>query len=538
MAETAIAPKANNYSKLPRKQVILTMAGVMLALFLASLDQTIVGTALPRIIADLGGFSQYTWVLTSYLIATTVTVLIAGKLSDLFGRKWILMSAIVIFITGSILCGVSATLNQLIIFRGIQGIGAGAIMGLTFIIIGDLFPPTERGKYAGFLSGVFGISSIIGPTLGGFITDNLSWNWIFFINVPLGILIVILFIFFFPNLRPDLIKPKVDYLGIATMALTVVPLMLALSLGGVNYEWSSPLIIGMLILSFVMLFVFLRVESRASEPILPLWLFKNNIVTISSIIVFIMGFSLFSAIVFVPLFFQGVLGSTATASGTLLTPMMLGMVVGAILSGQLLSRTGGHYRIQGAIGIIIMVIGIFLLSTMTVETSNTAAIRNIVITGLGLGTTMPLYLIAVQNAVSHSILGVATSTNAFFRTIGGTLGLAVVGSIMNNTFLSRVTENVSPEILQKIPAEQMNALTENPQALVNPDALVQLQTVFEGMGEQGITLFNSLIITLREALSSAIGQVFLVLFFFVLGALVLSFFIKQIPLRKHQGEND
>jgi len=538
LAETAIAPKANNYSKLPRKQVILTMAGVMLALFLASLDQTIVGTALPRIIADLGGFSQYTWVLTSYLIATTVTVLIAGKLSDLFGRKWILMSAIVIFITGSILCGVSATLNQLIIFRGIQGIGAGAIMGLTFIIIGDLFPPTERGKYAGFLSGVFGISSIIGPTLGGFITDNLSWNWIFFINVPLGILIVILFIFFFPNLRPDLIKPKVDYLGIATMALTVVPLMLALSLGGVNYEWSSPLIIGMLILSFVMLFVFLRVESRASEPILPLWLFKNNIVTISSIIVFIMGFSLFSAIVFVPLFFQGVLGSTATASGTLLTPMMLGMVVGAILSGQLLSRTGGHYRIQGAIGIIIMVIGIFLLSTMTVETSNTAAIRNIVITGLGLGTTMPLYLIAVQNAVSHSILGVATSTNAFFRTIGGTLGLAVVGSIMNNTFLSRVTENVSPEILQKIPAEQMNALTENPQALVNPDALVQLQTVFEGMGEQGITLFNSLIITLREALSSAIGQVFLVLFFFVLGALVLSFFIKQIPLRKHQGEND
>ena len=533
MAETKVSPKPNSYSKLPRKQVILTMAGVMLALFLASLDQTIVGTALPRIIADLGGFSQYTWVLTSYLVATTVTVLIAGKLSDLFGRKWILMSAIVIFITGSILCGLSATMNQLIIFRGIQGIGAGAIMGLTFIIIGDLFSPAERGKYAGFLSGVFGLSSIIGPTLGGFITDNLSWHWIFFINIPLGIIIVTLFIFFFPHLRPDFKKPKVDYLGIATMALTVVPLMLALSLGGVNYEWSSPLIIGMLIFSLVMFFVFLRVESRASEPILPLWLFKNNIVSISSIIVFIIGFGMFSAIVFVPLYFQGVLGTTATASGTFLTPMMLGVVVGALISGQLLSRAGGHYRIQGAIGVMIMAAGLFLLSTMSAETSNATAIRNIVFLGLGLGITMPLYLIAVQNAVPHSILGVATSTNAFFRTIGGTLGLAVVGSIMNNTFLSRLTENISPEILQKIPAEQINALTENPQALVNPDALVQLQTVFEGMGEQGITLFNSLIITLRESLSSAIGQVFLVSFFIVLAALVLSLFIKQIPLRRH-----
>ncbi|MFC1865574.1 MDR family MFS transporter [Chloroflexota bacterium] len=538
MSKTSIKPQSSSYNRLPRKQVVLTMAGIMLALFLASLDQTIVGTALPRIIADLEGFSQYTWVLTSYLVATTVTVLIAGKLSDLYGRKWVLMSAIVIFIIGSILCGLSATMNQLIIFRGLQGIGAGAIMGLTFIIIGDLFPPAERGKYAGFLSGVFGISSVIGPTLGGFITDNLSWHWIFFINVPLGILIVVLFIFFFPHLRPDIKKPRVDYLGITTMAFAVVPLMLALSLGGVDYEWSSPLIIGMLVFAFVMALTFIWVENRVAEPILPLWLFKNSIVSLSSAIALILGFGMFSTIVFVPLYFQGVLGTTATASGTFLTPMMLGVVFGAVVSGQLLSRAGGHYRLQGAIGIAIMLAGIFLLSKMTAETSNAAAIRNIVVTGLGLGITMPLYLIAVQNAVPHSVMGIATSTNAFFRTIGGTLGLAIVGSIMNSTFVARFTENLSPQISAIIPEEQLVALTKNPQALVNPGALGQLHAVFEGTGEQGEVLFNSLLITLREALSSAIGQVFFISFLIVLVALFLSLFIRQIPLREHDGKTN
>ncbi len=528
----------NKYSILPKRQVILTMAGIMLALFLASLDQTIVGTALPRIIADLGGFSQYTWVLTSYLVATTVTVMIAGKLSDLYGRKWVLMSAIVVFIIGSILCGVSDTMNQLIIFRGIQGIGAGAIMGLTFIIIGDLFPPSERGKYAGFLSGVFGISSVIGPTLGGFITDNLSWHWIFFINIPLGVLIVILFILFFPHLRPDILKPRVDYLGITTIAMAVVPLMLALSLGGVDYEWSSALIIGMLVFSFIMALVFIWVESRASEPILPMWLFKNSIVSISSAITFILGFGMFSAIVFVPLYFQGVLGTTATASGAFLTPMMLGVVFGAVISGQLLSRAGGHYRLQGAIGIIIMLVGMFLLSQMTAETSNATAVRNIVITGFGLGITMPLFLIAVQNAVPHSVLGIATSTNTFFRTVGGTLGLAIVGSIMNNNFTTNFNENLPTQLATIIPKEQLAALTENPQALVNPDALVQLQALFNGMGNQGEVLFNSLLLTLRQALSSAIGQVFLVSFFIILVALVLTIFLKQIPLRTHNGDTD
>jgi EmrB/QacA subfamily drug resistance transporter len=516
---------------------MLTVAGVMMALFLASLDQTIVGTALPRIIVDLGGFSQYTWVLTAYLVATTVTVLIAGKLSDLFGRKWLLTGAVAVFAIGSVLCGIADTMTQLIFARGFQGIGAGAIMGLSFIIVGDLFPPSERGKYAGIFSAVFGLSSVIGPTLGGFITDNLSWHWVFFINVPLAIIILGLFIFFFPHLKPDFKRPHIDYPGIIFLALTVVPLMIALSIGGVDYDWLSPQIIGMLAISLVSLLIFIRVESRSPEPILPLWIFKKNIVAIASIATFLIGFGMFSAIIFVPLFFQGVLGTTATASGTFLTPMMLGVVFGAFISGQLLSRAGGHYRLQGAAGIAIMAVGVFLLSQMTADTGNGVAILNIVITGFGLGMTMPVFLIAVQNAVPHNVLGIATSTNMFSRTVGGTMGLAVVGSVMNSAFLSAFTEKLPAEVSAVLPAEQLSSLAENPQALVNPDALSQLQVFFAQMGDQGMALFNSLVETMREALSTGIGQVFMVGFFILLAALVISVFIKQIPLRTGRGDS-
>lgn len=509
------------------------MAGVMLALFLASLDQTIVGTAMPRIITDLGGFTHYTSVVTAYLVAATVTVLIAGKLSDLYGRKWLLTIGISIFVIGSILCGLSQTMAQLIIFRGLQGIGAGAMMGISFIIIGDLFPPNERGKYGGFLTGVFGISSVIGPTLGGFITDSLSWRWVFFVNVPLGILIILLFIFFFPHLRPDIKKPEIDYPGIVTLTLAVVSLMLALSWAGGDYEWFSPLVIGMFAFSVAMFFLFIRVESRSEEPVIPLWIFKNRIVIISSIAVLLIGFGMFNAIIFVPLFFQGVLGTTATTSGTFLTPMMLGVVVGAIISGQLLSRAGSRYRIQGMVGTAVIATGLLLLTRMTVDTTYWTAVTNIVITGLGLGITMPVFLIAVQNAVPHSVLGVATSTNAFFRSLGGAFGLAIVGSVMNSSFLSKFTANLPASVAAVVPPEQLDAIADNPQALISPEAQAQLQSMFARLGEQGPTLFNDLVSTLREALNSALSDVFLVSFAVIIVALIVTFFIKEIPLRKH-----
>ncbi len=517
---------------LPRRQIIITLTGVMLAMFLGSLDQTIVGTAMPRIITDLGGFAHYTWVTTAYIIASTITVPITGKLTDMYGRKWFYIAGLVIFVTGSLLCGLSQTMTQIIIFRGLQGFGGGIMMANAFITVGDLFPPAERGKYQGLMTGVFGISSVIGPTLGGFITDNLSWHWVFFVNVPLGIIIIGLFIFFFPNFRPSNAKPKIDYPGIVTLILAVVPTMLALTWAGVEYPWVSVPIISMFVFSAAMTALFIIIEGRSEEPIIPLWIFKNRIIGISTIVIFITGIGMFGGIIFVPLFFQGVLGLSATASGSFLTPMMLGVVAGALVSGQVLSRAGGHYRLQGMFGLALMALGMGLLSTMTVETSYARAVSYIVITGLGLGITMPLYTIAVQNAVPYAVMGVATSSTAFFRSIGGALGLAILGSVMNNHFASDLVSRISPEAKEIISPEPLDSLAHNPQALLDPEAAEQLRSFFDPFGQQGAALFEHVLEALKLALDSAITQVFFIGLIIIAIAWVVNLFIKEIPLRK------
>jgi len=523
---------------LPKKQVMITFAGVMLAMFLSSLDQTVVGTAMPRIISDLGGFSHYTWVTSVYIIASAVTIPITGKLTDMYGRKFFYLGGLIIFVLASLFCGLSNSMTQIIIFRGMQGIGAGIMMANAFTVIGDIFPPAERGKYQGFVSGVFGLSSIIGPTLGGYVTDTLSWHWVFFVNIPLGILIIILFIFYFPNFRPDNLKHNIDYPGLALLILTVVPAMLAFTWGGVEYAWGSVQIVGMFVFAAVMLALFIFAESHSREPIIPLSLFKNRIVAISELVIFFTAFGMFGSIIFVPLFFQGVLGATATTSGSFLTPMMLGNVAGSFTSGQLLSRAGGHYRRLGAIGIGIMGIGILLLSRMTAETTYATAVVNIIITGIGLGITMPLYTIAVQNAVPYNMLGVATSSTAFFRSIGGSVGLALLGSVMNNRFALELTNKLPDAVKSMIPAGQLDALAKNPQALMSPEAQAQLQGLLGQMGSQVSELFPQVLQALREALGSALSQVFLFALFFVVIAFLINFFIKEIPLRKQHAESN
>jgi EmrB/QacA subfamily drug resistance transporter len=517
---------------LPRKQVMVTFAGVLLAMLLSSLDQTVVGTAMPRIISDLGGFSHYTWITTAYIITSAVTIPITGKLTDMYGRKFFYINGLGIFILASFLCGLSHTMTQIIVFRGVQGIGAGIMMANAFTVIGDIFPPAERGKYQGFTSGVFGLSSIVGPTLGGYITDAFSWHWVFFVNIPLGVLIIVLFIFFFPNFRPDNLRHNIDYLGLVTLVLTVVPTMLSLSWGGVEYSWGSPQIIGIFSFSTVMLALFLMIEKRSREPIIPLSLFRNRIVAISEIVIFFTGMGMFGCIIFIPLFFQGVLGVTATTSGSLLTPMMLGLIAGSFISGQLLSRAGGHYRIQGAAGIAIMGAGLALLSRMTAETSYTHAVSNIVITGFGLGITMPLYTIAVQNAVPYNLLGVATSSTAFFRSIGGSVGLAILGSVMNNRFATELNSQLPTTIKAVLPPDRLASLANNPQALVSPEAQAQLQGLLSQMGSAGSALFERVLQALRQALSSALSEVFLIGLLVLIVAFVVNFLIREIPLRK------
>ena len=539
MRATAAPAATDSYTPLPRRQVVLTMGGLMLALFLASLDQTVVSTAIPRIIADLGGFDRFTWVTTAYLVASTTAVPIVGRLSDLYGRKVFFLGGIVVFLLGSVLAGVSQSMNQLIVFRAIQGIGGGSMMALAFTTVGDLFPPAERGKYQGVVAAVFGLSSVIGPTLGGFITDNLSWNWIFYVNVPLGLPVIALFIRFFPNTRPERRSFRLDYAGMALLVLVVVPLLLGLSLGGVQYEWLSLQIVGILVFAVVVTTVFVFVERRADDPIMPLGIYANPVVSISLVAVFITGFAMFGSIIFIPLFFQGVLGASATSSGSFLTPMMLSMVVAAALSGQALSRLGGHYRLQGLIGIGIMTGGIVLTSRMTPETSFGQAVASIMVTGLGLGVTFPSFTIAVQNASPANLLGAVTSATQFYRSIGGALGLAVLGSFMANRFAAGLRDSLPPALLQALPPDQLARMEENPQALVNPEALAALRAGFADRGPEGEAILAQLIATLQETLASAISSVFVVVAVALSIAFVVTIFLREVPLRgRHPGPGD
>ena len=512
------------------------MAGVMLGIFLASLDQTIVGTAIPRIVADLGGFDRFTWITSAYIVASTTAVPIVGRLSDLYGRKTFYVAAVVVFLIGSALAGLSQTMNQLIAFRAIQGLGGGSLMALAFVAVGDLFPPADRGKYQGFVAAVFGMSSVIGPTLGGFITDTLSWNWVFYINMPLGLPILFLLVRFFPNLRPPSVKRQIDVVGMAALVVGIVSLLLALSWANVQYEWLSVQIIGLLSVAVVSAVVLVLAELRATDPIMPLTIYRSRVVSLALFAVACTGFGMFGTIVFVPLFFQGVLGTSATSSGSFLTPMMLGVVIGAALSGQALSRLGGHYRFQGLAGILTMCVGTFLVSTMSPNTSFVTAVAYIVVLGFGLGITFPAFTIAVQNAVPHDLLGAATSATQFYRSVGGAMGLAVLGSLMANRFASGLSESLSPAMREALPPERIAELGNSPQSVMDANALGSLQEALGGLGNAALA--RDLLSNLRAALADAIGEAFLVGFFVLVLAAAAAALMKEYPLSKGWGRDE
>lgn len=532
-SETSSRPLG--FRSLPKRQAFLTFGGVLLAMFLGSLSQTVVGPAMPRIIAELGSFSQYTWVAIAHSVATAATIPIIGKLTDMYGRKFFYIGGISVFLLASFLSGISANMTQLVAFRALAGIGAGAMMSNAVTVIGDLFPPAERARYQGFVTSVFGVASVLGPLIGGFLTDTFSWRWVFFFNIPLGLVVIIVFAFFFPYLRPDGQKHRIDYPGLVTLVLTVVSLMLALSWAGTEYAWDSPPIIGMFAFAGLMLLIFILIEHRASEPVVPLSLFSNPIVSVAAVVTFVTGIGMFGSLIFLPLFFQGVLGVTATASGGFLTPIYLGVIAGSFASGQLLARTGGHYRIQGTVGIMIMGAGMALLSRMGVGTEYIIAVLSVALTGFGLGVTIPLYTIAVQNAVPYNVLGIATSLTIFFRTIGGSVGLALLGSVMSSRFSAELTARLPAAIKGMISPQVVNSLTSNPQALVSAEAKTRLQSLFAQMGSSGTALYEQTFQALRESLSSAISDVFLISVFIMLIAFVANFFLKEIPLRKEHS---
>ena len=395
----------------PRLRVIFS--ALLLVLLLASLDQTIVSTALPTIVGDLGGIQHLSWVVTAYLLAATISGPLYGKLGDLYGRKIVLQTAIALFLIGSALCGLSQNMTELIAFRALQGLGGGGLIVSTLAIVGDVVPPRERGKYQGFFGAVFGVSTIIGPLLGGFFVDNLTWRWIFYVNLPIGVLafVVIGAVFHAPTERRE---HAIDFLGAGLLAAGLAGVVLYTSLGGTTYAWSSPGMIALLAAGTLSLVAFLLVESRVPEPILPLALFRNRVFAVTSAVGFIIGLALFGAITYLPVYLQLVKAKSPTVSGLLLTPMMGGLLVTSILSGQLISRFG-RYRPFPIAGTAITACGLALLSTLALDTSIGAVGVYMLVVGLGLGMVMQVLVLAAQNAVPYQYLGVATSSSTMFR---------------------------------------------------------------------------------------------------------------------------
>jgi EmrB/QacA subfamily drug resistance transporter len=423
---TATPVNANGFT---HRQVLVTFSALMLGMVLASLDQTIVATALPTILGDLGGVDQLAWVVTAYLLTTTVSTPLYGKLGDLFGRKLLFQVAIVIFTVGSALCGMAGSMTALIAFRAVQGIGAGGLIVLGQAIIADVVSPRERGRYQGLFGAFFGASSVAGPLLGGFLTDHLSWRWVFTVNIPLGILALLVTGAVLPASprRPA----RIDYAGAVLLSGAITLVILVTTWGGTEHDWLSPTILGMLATAAVLLALFVVVERRAEEPLLPLRLFRIRTFVLNSGIGLFIGMAMFGVISFLPLFVQVVNGSSATDSGLLLTPLMLGLLGASILAGRAVTRTGRYRRFPIA-GTICTAIGMGLLATLDSESTRLQSAAFMVICGIGLGLTMQLTVLSTQNAVPVSDLGVATSSVNFFRSIGGSIGVAVFGALFNS----------------------------------------------------------------------------------------------------------
>src|SRR5215469_16581569 len=514
-----------------RGRIIAILIGVILGMLLAALDQTVVGTALPRIVANLGGLEHYAWVVTAYLLASTVSIPLYGKLSDIYGRRVFFLGGMVVFLAGSALAGTSQDMTQLIIYRAIQGLGAGALMPIAQALIGDIFPPAERGKWQGIIIAVFGLTTIIGPILGGWITDNWGWRWVFYVNMPVGAIAILTAGFVLPR-TVRRVQHRIDYLGAITLVAGAVPLLLAFSWAGTQYAWNSGQIIGLFIGAAVMFVLFFWLETRTTEPIISPRLFKNSIFLISVIALFLVGAGMFGAILYLPLFAQGVLGDSATNSSVVLTPLMLGFMFSSIVGGQLLSRTG-RYKILAIFGFAVAAVGMFLLSRMAVTTTQGELIRNMIITGLGIGVMMSLFTIVVQNAFPYRQLGEVTASINFFRAIGSTIGVAVMGTIMTNAFQSNLQSNM-PQALTRLAAARHVPLAEfqNPQLLLAPDVVAKIQHGFTAFGAQGLTLFQQLIEAIRVSLSSAITNVFFLGCIIMLLGLFSVLFLREIPLRK------
>ena len=580
-----------------------TLIGILLALFLGALDQTIVATALPKIVQDLDGLSRYAWVATSYLVASTALVPIYGKLADMYSRKKIELVAVFFFLSGSFLCGLAGEfgslpllgdgMSQLIIFRSIQGIGGAGLFAMAFIIIADLFPPAERGKYQGFVGAVFGIASVLGPWVGGLLTDHggelvpgiAGWRWVFYVNLPFGLLALWFIIRRMPPLLPQGEKQSLNYLSALLLISGLIPLVLALQMDKTVYSWGSWVTLSLVALSVVCLTLFSYRSLRATNPILDFGLFKNPVFRTSNAALFFLGAAFFSIIIFLPLYMVNVVGVSATRAGVALVPLSLGLVTGSIVSGQLVSRFG-HYRRWMLGGLALLFVGVLLLSWMTPAISYWAIVGYTLICGLGIGPSLPLYTLAIQNAVDVRQIGQATSASQFFRQIGGALGAALMGTLLASSLAQsfsdpawtlssplpqgevatdRLSSTGGNEVAQRI-EQAYDALYRSIEQAVNqPDAAQpgaaqppslreiadsplleektqqqlqqgvaaeQLPTIKKRLAQQAERAVKQAQAGIKKAFNTAITRIYFYTLFIIVLGLVVTWFVPEIPLRK------
>ncbi len=504
MSADAVAQPAPSEAPiaLTHRRVLLIIGALLLGMLLAALDQTIVSTALPTIVGDLGGGSHITWVVIAYLLTSTVSTPLWGKLGDLYGRKMFFQAAIVIFLVGSALSGFSHSMVQLIAFRALQGLGGGGLLVGAQTIIGDVVSPRERGRYMGLFGAMFGVTTIIGPFIGGVFVEYLSWRWVFYINLPIGVVALFVTAVVLPG-RLSRVHRVVDYLGTALLTVSATALVLYTSLGGTNFAWGAPVMIGFLVLAVVTGVGFVLVELRAAEPVIPMNLFRNRVFTVAGGVAFIVGFAMFGALTFMPLFLQIVKGVSASASGLRLFPLMGGMLVASIGSGRLITRWG-RYKVFPVAGTALMTVGLYLMSLIGETTNAWVMSAYMLVFGFGLGLVMQVLVVAVQNAVDYEMLGVATSNNTFFRQIGACFGTALFGAIFTNVLTPKL-------VALHLPARVA-------QATSDPSIVAKLPPPLR----HGVI----------HAVSTTVQTVFLVAVPVAFAAFVLSFFLPELPLRR------
>ena len=495
------------------RQILVIFGGLMAGLFLAALDQTVVATALPTIVGELGGLDYYSWVVTVYLLSSTVCTPLFGKISDMYGRRLLFQTAILIFLAGSLLAGLSQDMLQLIASRGVQGVGAGGLFAMTFTVIGDVVSPRERGRYIGLLAGVWAFASVVGPFIGGFVVDNASWRWVFLINLPVG---ATAFVITARVLRLPLVRHphRIDLVGALLLVAGVSGVLLSLVWGGTAYPWNSPVIVALAVCGGGVLLAFVVWENWALEPILPMRLFKNSIFTLSSALGFLTGIALFGGVVFLPLFLQIVTGLSATNSGLLLLPLTIGIVSGSVASGRMISHTG-RYRWWPIGGLAMATMRMYLLSTMTGRTPLVLSSMYMVLMGLGVGATMQVTVLVVQNSVAHRDLGVATASAQFFRQMGGAFGVAVFGAIVN--------ARLAAELPLRVPADALTAVGDDVNRLLSSPATIR---GYPPAIAQGIA----------ESVELAVQSVFWWGVPLMALGFVLTWFLREIPLRETIGQ--